>query len=56
MKLIQEQLSKAEKDLKDEQKKNDKFTQANDIVKSALEKLKKPQETIENTLSCLSCL
>lgn len=60
---IQDQIEK-EKEAKDKvfaqlkksQAECDKLNKTKDIINSAIEKIKKPNDAIDSTLSCLSCL
>lgn len=48
--------SQLEISLKKEQGRNDDLNRFKDVVASVLDRLKKPEEAISGTLSCLSCL
>jgi len=53
---VKEESKIVETKLKKERVANDKLNDGKDKVQAVLDKLKKPTEAIDSTLSCLSCL
>ena len=54
--MIREDVKQIEAKWKKEKKENDKLNDSKEKVQAIVERLKKPQEAIDSTLSCLSCL
>lgn len=53
---VKEEHKQTETKLKKERVQNDKLNEGKDKVNAVLEKMKRPTEQIDSTLSCLSCL
>ena len=56
VKLKLDRVTLLETTLKKEQARNDDLNRFRDVISSVLDRMKKPTESIESTLSCLSCL